>query len=320
VGKTSLQLIQNLFRMFKVESRWGHHTSVHVEWNIGKRCNLDCGYCPAEIHDNFSPHTDLDKMVNTIYELEKIGKPIRLSLTGGEPTVHPKINEILKCARDSLDWLSVTTNGLRSSAWYIKQPVNQWVFSLHFDNEHSRRATENVVKYSQLLDMEGIATLYQVNLMAHHEHMDEVRAAATLLEGHNIPYVCRRIRWTEAENRDWFDDLRYKAEDLNWILSKVATVKPNCTIDGKELIHANDVIKDKRNEFKGWTCNAGLESLMINWDGEVHRATCRVGGSLGNIYNGTFESPTAPITCTRTWCTCAADIPLTKVNVLVQEI
>tara|TARA_B110000967_G_scaffold59493_1_gene61008 strand:- start:854 stop:1633 length:780 start_codon:yes stop_codon:yes gene_type:complete len=259
-------------------------------------------------------------MVNTIYELEKIGKPIRLSLTGGEPTVHPKINEILKCARDSLDWLSVTTNGLRSSAWYIKQPVNQWVFSLHFDNEHSRRATENVVKYSQLLDMEGIATLYQVNLMAHHEHMDEVRAAATLLEGHNIPYVCRRIRWTEAENRDWFDDLRYKAEDLNWILSKVATVKPNCTIDGKELIHANDVIKDKRNEFKGWTCNAGLESLMINWDGEVHRATCRVGGSLGNIYNGTFESPTAPITCTRTWCTCAADIPLTKVNVLVQEI
>ena len=312
MAKTSLQLIQNLFHMYKVESRWGHQTSIHVEWNIGKRCNLDCGYCPAEIHDNFSPHTDLDKMVNTIYELEKIGKPIRLSLTGGEPTVHPKINEILKCARDSLDWLSVTTNGLRSSAWYIKQPVNQWVFSLHFDNEHSRRATENVVEYSQLLDMEGIATLYQVNLMAHHEHMDEVRAAATLLEGHNIPYVCRRIRWTEAENRDWFDDLRYKAEDLDWILSKVATVKPNCTIDGKELIHANDVIKDKRNEFKGWTCNAGLESLMINWDGEVHRATCRVGGSLGNIYNGTFESPTAPITCTRTWCTCAADIPLTK--------
>ena len=77
--------------MFKVESRWGHHTSIHVEWNIGKRCNLDCAYCPAEIHDNFSPHTNLDKMVNTIYELEKVGKPIRLSLTGGEPTVHPKI-------------------------------------------------------------------------------------------------------------------------------------------------------------------------------------------------------------------------------------
>ena len=298
--------------MFKVESRWGHHTSIHVEWNIGKRCNLDCGYCPAEIHDNFSPHTDLDKMVNTIYELEKIGKAIRLSLTGGEPTVHPKINDILECARSRLQWLSVTTNGLRSAEWYIKQPVNQWVFSLHFDNEHSQRAAENIVRYSQLLDMEGMATLYQVNLMAHHEHMDEVRAAATLLEGHNIPYVCRRIRWTEADDREWFDDMRYKEADLKWILSKTATVKANCVIDGNDMIHANDVIKHKLNQFEGWKCNAGLESLMINWDGEVHRATCRVGGSLGNIYNGTFESPTAPITCTRTWCTCAADIPLTK--------
>jgi|TARA_R110001632_G_scaffold59715_4_gene145061 MoaA/NifB/PqqE/SkfB family radical SAM enzyme len=299
--------------MFKVESRWGHHTSIHVEWNIGKRCNLDCGYCPAEIHDNFSPHTDLDKMVNTIYELEKIGKPIRLSLTGGEPTVHPKINNILECARARLQWLSVTTNGLRSADWYIKQPVNQWVFSLHFDNEHSQRAAENIVRYSQLLDMEGKDTLFQVNLMAHHKHMDAVRAAAILLEGHNIPYVCRRIRWTKAEERDYFDDMRYAEKDLEWILSKTATVKANCVVDDEHKIHANDVIKHKLNQFEGWTCNAGLESLMINWDGEVHRATCRVGDSLGNIYNGTFESPVAPVICTRKWCTCVADIPLTKV-------
>ncbi len=53
---------------------------------------------------------------------------------------------------------------------------------------------------------------------------------------------------------------------------------------------------------------------MINWDGEVHRATCRVGGSLGNIYTGTFAIPTEPIICDRNFCTCAADIPLTKIN------
>ena len=301
--------------MYSVESRWGHQNSIHVEWNIGKRCNLDCAYCPAEIHDNFSPHTDLDIMVNTIYELEKISKPIRLSLTGGEPTVHPKINDILECARERLQWLSVTTNGLRSSEWYIKQPVNQWVFSLHFDNEHSQRAAENIVRYSQLLDMEGMPAMFQVNLMAHHEHMDAVRAAANLLEGHNVPYVCRRIRWTEADDREWFDDMRYKEKDLEWILSKTATVKANCVIDGKDILHANDVIKHNLNQFEGWSCNAGLESLMINWDGEVHRATCRVGGSLGNIYKGTFELPIDSITCTRKWCTCAADIPLTKVKI-----
>ena len=299
--------------MYKVESRWGHQNSIHVEWNIGKRCNLDCSYCPAEIHDNFSPHTDLDVMVNTIYELEKIGKPIRLSLTGGEPTVHPKIEKIIECAKARLQWISITTNGLRLSEWYAKQPVDQWVFSLHFDNEHSQRAAENIVYYSQLLDMHSKDTKFQVNLMCHHEHMDKVRQAAQLLEGHNIPYVCRRIRWTDAEDRDYFDDMRYKEKDLAWILDKKSTVKANCVVNDKDLIHANDVIKHKLNAFEGWTCNAGLESLMIKWDGNVHRATCRVGDSLGNIYDGTFESPVAPVICTRKWCTCVADIPLTKV-------
>jgi len=254
-------------------------------------------------------------MVNAIYELEKIGKPIRLSLTGGEPTVHPKIEKIIECAKARLQWLSITTNALRMPEWYAKQPVDQWVFSLHFDNEHSQRAAENIVHYSQLLDMHSKDTKFQVNLMCHHEHMDKVRQAAQLLEGHNIPYVCRRIRWTEAEDRDYFDDMRYKEKDLEWILSKKSTVKANCVVDDKDLIHANDVIKHKLNAFEGWSCNAGLESLMVNWDGDVHRATCRVGGSLGNIYKGTFESPVAPIICTRKWCTCVADISLTKVSI-----
>jgi MoaA/NifB/PqqE/SkfB family radical SAM enzyme len=74
------------------------------------------------------------------------------------------------------------------------------------------------------------------------------------------------------------------------------------------------LIKENRNQFQGWSCAAGVESLMINWDGEVHRATCRVGGSLGNIYNGSFKQPDEWITCTRKWCTCAADIPLSKLK------
>ena len=112
--------------------------------------------------------------------------------------------------------------------------------------------------------------------------------------------------------------MRYDQNDLDWIINRTATVNPNTVIDDIELMHANDIIKLHKNKFKGWTCTAGLESLMINWDGEVHRATCRVGGSLGNIYNDTFELSVDPVICTRDSCTCAADIPLTKVDVRVQ--
>jgi len=300
--------------MYNVTSRWPHQDSIKVEWNIGKRCNLDCSYCPAEIHDNFSPHTNVKVMLNTIDALAEIGKPIRLSFTGGEPCVHPQIEEIVNHASQRLDWINITTNGTLPNKLYLRLPVNHYVFSLHFDN-HWDRVLYNILDFAHLNEThDGYNIPFQINLMAHHKYMKKVKDAATLFDSHSIPYVVRRIRWTDADNRDWFDDLKYSADDLKWILEQKSTAKENCVIDNKHLIHANDIIKEHKNQFEGWRCNAGLESLMINWDGEVHRATCRVGGSLGNIYNGSFEVPKDPIICTRKWCTCAADIPLTKVK------
>lgn len=292
--------------MYKVTSKWPHQDSIHVEWNLGKRCNLDCAYCPAEIHDNHSPHTNIKILHDTVDALHEIGRPIRVSLTGGEPTVHPQIDKLIEHIAQRLDWLNITTNGLRDPHWYAVQPVNHYVFSLHFDNEHWERAMDNITIFRQVSE-----TPFHVNIMAHHECMDKVKLAASRFIGHDIKYAVRRIRWTEGDH-DLFDDMRYDGNDLRWIIEHNATAEPNVIIDESKYAHANDIIKEHLNQFKGWKCSAGIESLMINWDGEVHRATCRVGGSLGNIYEGSFEVPIEPITCTRKFCTCAADIGITK--------
>jgi MoaA/NifB/PqqE/SkfB family radical SAM enzyme len=297
--------------MFKVTSKWPHQKSVHVEWNLGKRCNLDCAYCPAEIHDNFSPHTDINLLKATVDKLVTLQKPVRISLTGGEPCVHPRIDELLDYMSKKISWINVTSNGTRKPEWYVEQPVSHYVFSLHFEDNDWDRFLNNILLFGQLNeDKDRIP--FQVNVMAHHLHMDRVKQACNVFDGHNIKYAVRRIRWTEKH--DWFDDMRYKHQDLDWILKHDATVLPNCVIDDTKYMHANDIIKENLNQFEGWSCSAGIESLMINWDGEVHRATCRVGGSLGNIYKDTFEAPKEWVTCTRRWCTCAADIPLTKVS------
>ncbi len=295
--------------MYKVKSRWNHGDSIKVEWNLGKRCNYDCSYCPSYIHDNFSPHTDYYTLQNTVDKLVSLGKPIRLSLTGGEPCVHPDIDRLIQYIKSKDLWLSVTTNGTRKPDWYNKQLVDQWVFSLHFE-----------YKWEDILYT--IKTVYEnsahahvlVNVMAHQDKMKDVRSAVELFDEFEVKYNIRRIRWTEGDH-DLFDDMRYDQKDLDWILQHDSTVGPNTILfykDKEEMLHANDVIKLHKNQYKGWECNAGLESLMINWDGEVHRATCRVGGSLGNIYNDTFTVPIEPVICDRNYCTCAADIPLTK--------
>jgi len=292
--------------MFKVTSRWPHQGSIKVEWNIGKRCNYDCAYCPSSIHDNTSPHTDIEILKATVDKLSNMGKPVRLSFTGGEPCIHPKFDELIRyCKHVGISWISVTTNGTRPYEFYASLPVDQYVFSLHLEYDWLR-AYDTMSKVADSTKIKIIA-----QIMCHHEHMS---AAYTLfarcLQAH-ISCTLRRIRWTEGDH-NLFDDMRYHPDDLNWIKKQESTVQGNCVIDDQQIIHANDVIKLHLNKYKDWTCNAGLESLMINWDGEVHRATCRVGGGLGNIYEGTFIVPTESITCTRDYCTCSADIPLTK--------
>jgi MoaA/NifB/PqqE/SkfB family radical SAM enzyme len=292
--------------MYKVTSRWPHQSSVKIEWNLGKRCNYDCSYCPSAIHDNFSPHTDIEILKATVNKLMTLDKPVRLSFTGGEPCVNPKFAELVRyCKHVGVSWISVTTNGTMPYEFYAALPVDQIVFSIHLEYDWHRvfNTVESVVK---LTNKKVIA-----QIMAHHDHMDAVlQLRARCLLG-SIPNTVRRIRWTEGDH-DLFDDMRYNLTDLEWLKTQEATVESNCVIDDTDIIHANDVIKLHLNQYKGWTCNAGLESLMINWDGEVHRATCRVGDSLGNIYEGTFVVPRDPVICTRDWCTCAADIPLTK--------
>jgi MoaA/NifB/PqqE/SkfB family radical SAM enzyme len=301
--------------MFKVTSRWPHQDNIKIEWNLGKRCNYDCSYCPSSIHDNNSEHTDIEILKLTVDKLMLLGKPIRLSFTGGEPTVHPNFEELINyCKHVGVGWVSVTSNGTRQAEWYINQRADYWVFSLHFEHDWNRVAN-TISAVSKLKQKQNM----MVNIMAHHDKMAEVKDVAGYFDTVKVPYVIRRIRWTEGDH-NIFDDMRYHPDDYKWIMNQEATVTGNCVIDkgelGEQIIHANDVIKLHLNKYKGWTCNAGIESLMINWDGEVHRATCRVGGSLGNIYNNTFIAPTEPITCTRDWCTCAADIPLTKTSVL----
>jgi hypothetical protein len=298
--------------MLKVTSRWPHQESIKVEWNIGKRCNYDCSYCPSAIHDNFSTHANIDILKKAAAQLINLGKPIRISFTGGEPTVHPKFLDLVEYCKDiGVNWISVTTNGTLPAEFYRNLPIEQILFSIHFEYDWTR-VVDTIKKVHSFANVNIIA-----QIMALDSKMDQVLQARAIMLQDHIPNTIRRIRWIH-DDRDVFDDMRYNLRDLKWIKEQEATIKENTVIflkeepDAPRLMHANDIIKLHMNKYKGWTCNAGIESLMINWDGNVHRATCRVGGSLGNIYEGNFVAPSKPVTCDRNFCTCAADIPITK--------
>jgi len=210
--------------MLKVTSRWPHQNSIKVEWNLGKRCNYDCSYCPASIHDNSSPHTDIEILKRAVDKLVTLGKPIRLSFTGGEPCVHPKFLELVKyCKHVGISWVSVTTNGTLPYEFYSVLEADQIVFSIHleFDWQRVFNTVESVV------DLTNKKVIAQI--MAHHDYMDAVvQLRARCLLAH-IPNTVRRIRWTQGDH-DLFDDMRYNLNDLELLKEMESTVETNTVV------------------------------------------------------------------------------------------
>ena len=73
-----------------------------------RRCNLSCTYCNE--YDDFSPPVPKDVMVQRINRLADLGTSI-LTLSGGEPMLHPDLDEIIAAMRRRGVIAGMITNG-----------------------------------------------------------------------------------------------------------------------------------------------------------------------------------------------------------------
>ena len=92
----------------------------------------------------------------------------------------------------------------------------------------------------------------------------------------------------------------------------------------KVLASIEDIVAAKLNKFQGWICSTGIQSLYIDFDGNVWNGNCSGGvgkwllkanklawGHLGNINTG-FSVPTEKVVCPYKTCGCGSDIVVTK--------
>ncbi len=103
-------------------------------------------------------------------------------------------------------------------------------------------------------------------------------------------------------------------------------------MENKNLIFVNEIFDYERhsvegahalglNQWKGWWCSAGIRSIYIDFDGNVFRGTCSVGGWIGNIncVTGLWEGPRLTtrqewVRCNLDVCSCGADMAVPKVK------
>lgn len=106
----------------------------------------------------------------------------------------------------------------------------------------------------------------------------------------------------------------YSKEELDFLDKSTKFNFENLLIhydDGTtEYSNVNKITGEKLNQFKGWKCWAGTQSLRIATNGNITIGKCEIP-NLGNVFQS-FEIPNKPFICKNDWCCSATNINTTK--------
>lgn len=257
---------------------------------------------------------------------------------GGEPTVSPFLNEAIDMLHSRGHTISLTSNGVRSVQYWqdIAPKVNNISISYHpsYGIEDFFKKVEVISKHTLI----GVRIMfdsrfwnetmdfYNKCITIPYLRVEAIRILPEIAGGHNIgsDYTTDQLEWLSKSPRRQVDgqqQIELKQRNPNWkSLYMGSSFQYN---DGSvdRYGDANHLISIEQSFFNGWACSIGLESLYINWDGQVRKGNCRQGPDLFHLDDHSNHSlPTEGEVCIMNRCTCPTDIMVSKFPVNTKPV
>ena len=225
---------------------------VYVE--VTNACNLSCDFCIKNDRDlSFISDEDFS---NTLDKIKDYTDYIYMHVMG-EPTMHPRINELINLAHDKGIFINITTNGYLIDKIKDNKNIRQINISLHSFDPRYKKTIE--------------------------EYMNNIFDAIEELS--KTTYISLRI-WTKS---------KYTTELLNLINNryntsiKIEDIKRNITIKNNIFMSTNEefIWPDLNNQYyeEEGTCYALKDHIAILVDGTISPCCLDSKGAinLGNI-------------------------------------
>ncbi len=227
-----------------------------------RRCNLSCEYCNE--YDDFSKPVPLDTMKRRIDHLARLGTSI-VTISGGEPLLHPELDEIIAHMREYPILAGLITNGYLLTADRIQRLNRAGLdhLQISIDNvmpdEVSKKSLKVLDKKLQLLAEHAdfhvnINSVVGGGIHNPHDALVVGRRAVQLGFTTTIGIIHDgdgQLRPLGDEEREVFRKMKNLAKRhysrFNWFQDNIADGKPN-----------------------DWRCRAGARYLYICEDGLVH--------------------------------------------------
>jgi MoaA/NifB/PqqE/SkfB family radical SAM enzyme len=295
-----------------------------VSWSITDICNYRCSYCVPSLHmgkigyPNYESVLSFSKML--IERCKR--KKIYFIFTGGEVTTWKFLPSLIKELKQyDKVFISIVSNGSKPLDYWntIKDYIDN--ISLSFHSEFS-----NVDKFIDIIKLLHNIVRVHINIMMNPNKFDIcVSLAETIIkkEFSDISLTLQPL------TIDFGDKIYPYTDDQFSIINnqdKLFTSKIKWTkkwdkyrgkmkmiySDSREIITSDyNLIINQGNKWRGWKCYAGIEQIIIDFNGEVWRGWCKEGNKLGTIYTG-IDNNIKPIICTKEFCRCGFDIKCKK--------
>jgi MoaA/NifB/PqqE/SkfB family radical SAM enzyme len=107
--------VRELKMIAKALASTKHPVLVHII--PMRRCNLDCGYCNE--YDDVSKPVPIEEMKRRLDRLADMGTSV-ITISGGEPLMHPELEEIIRHTRERGMIAGMITNGFLLSKERIR--------------------------------------------------------------------------------------------------------------------------------------------------------------------------------------------------------
>jgi pyruvate-formate lyase-activating enzyme len=115
---------------------------------ITNRCNMSCPLCFTDAHPK-AADVGLDEIVKRLDSLLDVAGPIPLQISGGEPTLHPQLAEVVaEARRRGFRNIELVTNGMIISANpdFLSALVDQGLTAVYLQFDGLRKQTYEAIR------------------------------------------------------------------------------------------------------------------------------------------------------------------------------
>ena len=263
--------------------------SFLLDWEITKRCNLDCSYCGPTEHDNTTEHPPLDKCLQTIdfmfeyvdqymQHIRATQRKVILNVYGGESLFHPDIVEILEQVRQRYQlyqdrWfltVTCTTNGVIGSKQFqrIIPLIDYFSMSYHAES----LVKQQQMYFDNLLALKAAGKPVKAIIMMHNSQWSDSQAAIEFCQQHKINYLPKVVD-TPVHKEFKYQDHQVDYMKVFWMTQAPVDSDKNMLEQGRACcggrkLSVNGDLRSKvtyvpQQGFRGWSCSVNWYFLFV---------------------------------------------------------